>query len=183
MAIGVATPVLYTITSFYGLSLLPACFLCCISPLLLDESHIMGMAPGMGAPHYGEEVDFDPMGERVLFDHMLVMGCILCLWLYPMNVVFSVGFMWACHAVWLCDVLWLPERALILMPFLHIVLFILICGAMAVAYRERSKRRFQAACDRAKLFQDDPQAFFREKKFRAGGGAAAPRAAPSFPDV
>jgi hypothetical protein len=45
-----------------------------------------------------------------------------------------------------------------------------------------SKRRFQAACDRAKLFQDDPQAFFREKKFRAGG-AAAPRAAPSFPDV
>ena len=37
---------------------------------------------------------------------------------------------------------------------------------MACAYRERSKRRFQAACDRAKLFQDDPQAFFREKKFR-----------------
>ena len=54
---------------------------------------------------------------------------------------------------------------------------------MACAYRERSKRRFQAACDRAKLFQDDPQAFFREKKFRAGGAAAAPRAAPSFPDV
>ena len=65
----------------------------------------------------------------------------------------------------------------------HLCLFLCLCCAMACAYRERSKRRFQAACDRAKLFQDDPQAFFREKKFRAGGGAAAPRAAPSFPDV
>ena len=66
----------------------------------------------------------------------------------------------------------------------HLCLFLCLCCAMACAYRERSKRRFQAACDRAKLFQDDPQAFFREKKFRAGGGGAtAPRAAPSFPDV
>ena len=169
-------------------------------------------------------------------DQMLLLGGVVCLWLYPMNVAFSLAFMWLCHAVWLCDALWLPERILIVMPLAragvrdstihwtrtrergirwhrrvsiprerrvsihastfrsparpkadsqaHLCLFLRLCCAMACAYRERSKRRFQAACDRAKLFQDDPQAFFREKKFRAGGGAAAaPRAAPSFPDV
>ena len=170
-------------------------------------------------------------------DQMLLLGGVVCLWLYPMNVAFSLAFMWLCHAVWLCDALWLPERILIVMPLAgagvrdstiihwtrtrergirwhrrvsiprererrvsihaftfrsparpkadsqaHLCLFLCLCCAMACAYRERSKRRFQAACDRAKLFQDDPQAFFREKKFRAGG-AAAPRAAPSFPDV
>lgn len=117
-------------------------------------------------------------------DQMLLLGGVVCLWLYPMNVAFSLAFMWLCHAVWLCDALWLPERILIVMPLAHLCLFLCLCCAMACAYRERSKRRFQAACDRAKLFQDDPQAFFREKKFRAGGAAAAaPRAAPSFPDV
>ena len=53
------------------------------------------------------------------------------------------------------------------MPLLHIILFLIICFAMAMAYRERSKRRFKTACDRARLFQEDPKAFFREKKYRA----------------
>ena len=49
-------------------------------------------------------------------DQMLLLGGVVCLWLYPMNVAFSLAFMWLCHAVWLCDALWLPERILIVMP-------------------------------------------------------------------
>lgn len=137
----------------------------------MDDSAVMGIV-GLGGPHMMEpgmeyQGNMDAMGEQAFADQMLVLGGMVCVWLYPFNVVFSVGFMWLCHMVWLCDVLWLPERVLVMAPLLHIILFFAICCAMACAYRERSKRRFQAACDRARLFQEDPQAFFREKKFRA----------------
>jgi len=166
---------------------------------------------------------------------MLVVSSMVCLWLYPVDVFLSVSFAWACHAVYLCEAMWLPEHLLLVLPFAHILCFLVICCLMACAsraarasspraerrpgggapggssaraarydlsgergaaevgrgaegadvasprYRDRSQRRFKDACDRAKLFQEDPQAFFREKKYR-GGGAAAP-ARVDIPDV
>ena len=158
--------------------------------MLMDDSAVMGIVgmggpPGMMDDGYGGDFDMSRVPpasrlrrpaldaippvvsrEQAMGDHMLLLGGVVCLWLYPMNVAFSLAFMWLCHAVWLCEKLWLPERVLIVLPLLHMLLFFAVCCAMACAYRERSKRRFQAAVDRARLFQEDPQAFFREKKFR-----------------
>jgi|MDTA01.2.fsa_nt_gb hypothetical protein len=66
---------LVSVTTFYGATTLPgasqftknrahvtaaACFLCCISPLLMDDSAVMGIV-GMGGPmdDYGYGGDFD----------------------------------------------------------------------------------------------------------------------------
>ena len=57
-------------------------------------------------------------------------------------------------------------RPQIVVPLFHLVAFLGLCAALGCAYKARSRRRFERACERAQLFSSDPKAFFREKQYR-----------------